>query len=204
MHPSRPEAQLALLVVIHDNSTENWSPYQPIAIQQVLGFWIANSPYTDSPGNTCLGKNISLSMWTFFSLQEPRRRDSSSQHFLKNNSVHVLKSPAFPAAGSLPLHNATRKVKAHLELNLVKIIRANKKGFFRWIMNHQQKDTKQNVGPTAEWEQGPLATEMAEKAEILNGFFSCLFWSLEWHLLSSGPLYFSLHCQGHNISQVEM
>lgn len=65
---------------------------KPIAIQQVLGFWIANSPYSHFSGSTCLGKNI-LSMWTFFSFRESRRGDFSLQHFLKNNSVHVLKAP---------------------------------------------------------------------------------------------------------------
>lgn len=33
------------------------------------------------------------------------------------------------------MHDAMRKVKAHSELNLLKDIKANKKGFFRYINN---------------------------------------------------------------------
>lgn len=45
--PGGPEAHLAFLLWMHDNnSTEKLSPYLLMAIQKVLGLWIASSPHT--------------------------------------------------------------------------------------------------------------------------------------------------------------
>lgn len=38
-----------------------------------------------------------------------------------------------------------RKTKAHLELNLERDVKSNKKGFYRYI--DSKKKTKENVGP---------------------------------------------------------
>ena len=40
---------------------------------------------------------------------------------------------------------ATRKAKAHLELNLARDVKDNKKGFFKYISSKGQ--TRENVGP---------------------------------------------------------
>jgi len=65
--------------------------------------------------------------------------------------------------------DATRKVKAHLELNLARDVRNNKKGFFKYISSKQK--ARDNMGPLLN-EVGVLVTEDAEKAELLNAFFA--------------------------------
>jgi len=67
---------------------------------------------------------------------------------------------------------ATRKANAHLELNLTRDIRDNKKGFFKYISSKQK--TKENVGPLLN-EVGVLVTEDTEKAELLNAFLASVF-----------------------------
>jgi len=66
---------------------------------------------------------------------------------------------------------ATRKDKAHLELNLTRDVR-NKKGFFNYISSKWK--TGDNVGPLLN-EVGVLVTEDAQKAELLNAFFASVF-----------------------------
>jgi len=68
--------------------------------------------------------------------------------------------------------DATRKTKAHLELNLARDIRNNKKGFFNCISSKQK--TTDNVGPPLN-EVSVLVTEDAEKAELLNACFASAF-----------------------------
>jgi len=51
---------------------------------------------------------------------------------------------------------ATSKAKAHLQLNLARDVKNNKKGFFNYISSKQK--TKENVGPL--------------KVELLNAFFA--------------------------------
>jgi len=68
--------------------------------------------------------------------------------------------------------DATRKAKAHLELNLARDVKNNKKGFFNYISSKQK--TRDNVGPLLN-EAGVLVMEDAEKAELLNAFFALVF-----------------------------
>jgi len=58
--------------------------------------------------------------------------------------------------------NATRKAKVHLELNLARDVKDNKKGFFNYISS--KRKTRENVGPLLN-KVGVLVTEDAEKAE---------------------------------------
>ncbi|GAB0207739.1 mitochondrial enolase superfamily member 1 [Grus japonensis] len=64
---------------------------------------------------------------------------------------------------------ATRKAKAHLELNLAGEVKDNKKGFFKYISS--KRTTRENVGPLLN-EAGALVMEDTEKAELLNAFFT--------------------------------
>jgi len=64
----------------------------------------------------------------------------------------------------------TRKAKASLELNLVRGVKDNKKGFFKYIAD--KTNTRGNVGPLMN-EMGAPVTEDTEKAELLNAFFVC-------------------------------
>ena len=51
-------------------------------------------------------------------------------------------------------------------------VRNNKKGFFKYIISKWK--TRDNVGPLLN-EAGVLVTEDAEKAELLNAFFTSVF-----------------------------
>jgi len=65
--------------------------------------------------------------------------------------------------------DAMRKAKAHLELNLARDVKNNKKGFFNYISSKWK--TRDNVGPQLK-EVGVLVTEDEEKTELLNAFFA--------------------------------
>ncbi|CAM4572640.1 unnamed protein product [Lepidochelys kempii] len=65
-----------------------------------------------------------------------------------------------------------RKVKSHLELQLARHVKSNKKGFFRYVSN--KKKVKESVGPLLN-EGGNLVTEDVEKANVLNAFFVSVF-----------------------------
>ena len=68
--------------------------------------------------------------------------------------------------------DAVRKAKVHLELNLARDIKDNKKGFFKYIDSIWK--TRDNVGPLLN-EVGALVMEDTEKAELLNAFFTSAF-----------------------------
>ncbi|GAB0204970.1 mitochondrial enolase superfamily member 1 [Grus japonensis] len=68
--------------------------------------------------------------------------------------------------------DATRKARAHLELNLARDVKDKKKGFFKYISS--KRKTRENVGPLLN-EVGALVTEDTEKVELLNVFFASVF-----------------------------
>ncbi|CAM5102191.1 unnamed protein product [Natator depressus] len=65
-----------------------------------------------------------------------------------------------------------RRAKSHLELQLARDVKSNKKGFFRYVGN--KKKAKESVGPLLN-EGGNLVTEDVEKANVLNAFFPSVF-----------------------------
>ncbi|CAM5111816.1 unnamed protein product [Natator depressus] len=65
-----------------------------------------------------------------------------------------------------------RKAKSHLEVQLARDVKSNKKGFFRYVSN--KKKVKESVGPLLN-EGGNLVTEDVEKANVLNAFFASVF-----------------------------
>ncbi|KGL74422.1 hypothetical protein N309_09388, partial [Tinamus guttatus] len=67
---------------------------------------------------------------------------------------------------------ATRKAKAHLELELARDVRGNRKGFYKYISSKGK--TRENVSPPLNGE-GALVAEDAEKAELLNAAFASVF-----------------------------
>ncbi|CAM4533257.1 unnamed protein product [Lepidochelys olivacea] len=68
--------------------------------------------------------------------------------------------------------NEIRRAKSHLELQLARDVKSNKKGFFRYVNN--KKKVKETVGPLLN-EGGNLVTEDVEKANVLNAFFASVF-----------------------------
>ncbi|GAB0204618.1 mitochondrial enolase superfamily member 1 [Grus japonensis] len=66
----------------------------------------------------------------------------------------------------------TRKAKAHLELNLARDVKDNKKGFFKYISS--KRKTRKNVGPLLN-EVGALVMEDTEKVKLLNALFDSVF-----------------------------
>ncbi|CAM4662359.1 unnamed protein product [Lepidochelys kempii] len=68
--------------------------------------------------------------------------------------------------------NDIRRAKSHLELQLARDVKSNKKGFFRYGGN--KKKAKECVGPLLN-EGGNLVTEDVEKANVLNAFFASVF-----------------------------
>ncbi|CAM4712535.1 unnamed protein product [Lepidochelys kempii] len=65
-----------------------------------------------------------------------------------------------------------RNAKSHLELQLARDVKSNKKGFFRYVSN--KKKVKESVDPLLN-EGGNLVTEDVEKANVLNAFFASVF-----------------------------
>ncbi|CAM5152153.1 unnamed protein product [Natator depressus] len=68
--------------------------------------------------------------------------------------------------------NEIGRAKSHLELQLARDVKSNKKGFFRYVGN--KKKAKESVGPLLN-EGGNLVTEDVEKANVLNAFFASVF-----------------------------
>jgi len=68
--------------------------------------------------------------------------------------------------------DATRKAKVHLELNLARDVKDNKKSIFKYISS--KRKTSDNVGLL--WnEAGALVMEDTEKAVLLPAFFASVF-----------------------------
>ncbi|CAM4459507.1 unnamed protein product [Lepidochelys kempii] len=65
-----------------------------------------------------------------------------------------------------------RKAKSHLELQLARNVKSNKKGFFRYVSN--KKKVKESMVPLLN-EGGNLVTEDVEKANVLKAFFASVF-----------------------------
>ncbi|CAM5108800.1 unnamed protein product [Eretmochelys imbricata] len=65
-----------------------------------------------------------------------------------------------------------RKAKSHLELQLARDVKSNKKGFFRYVSN--KKKVRESVGLLLN-EGVNLVTEDVEKANVLNAFFASVF-----------------------------
>jgi len=70
------------------------------------------------------------------------------------------------------LRDAMRKAKVHLELNLARDVKNNKKGFFKYISS--KRKARDNVGQLLN-EAGVLVMKDAEKAELLNAFLASVF-----------------------------
>jgi len=68
--------------------------------------------------------------------------------------------------------DGVRKAKAHLEMNLVKDVRGNGKGFYQYISN--KRKTRENMDSLLNGAV-PLLTEDTEKAKILSAFFTSVF-----------------------------
>ena len=88
---------------------------------------------------------------------------------------------------TLSEHEGIRSGKpkhTHLELNLVRDIKANKKGFYRYISSKRR--TKGNTGPRLNGIRG-LMTEDMGKAEVLKVFFILVFTSKDWSSGILGP-----------------
>jgi len=68
--------------------------------------------------------------------------------------------------------DAMRNAMVHLELNLARDFKDNKKGFFKYI--NSKRKTRDSVGLLLN-EVGVQVTEDAEKVELLNAFFASVF-----------------------------
>ena len=68
--------------------------------------------------------------------------------------------------------NGIKKAKAQIELNLVRDVKNNMKGFYGYTC--QQSQTKESV-PSLINEKGKLATTGTEKAETFKEFFPSVF-----------------------------
>jgi len=83
-----------------------------------------------------------------------------------------------------PVGYTMRKAKAHLEFNLAKEVKDNKKRFFWWFFFLfvclfftyviSKRKTMENVGLLLS-EVGAVVTGDAEEAEIMNAFFASVF-----------------------------
>ncbi|CAM4628179.1 unnamed protein product [Lepidochelys olivacea] len=65
-----------------------------------------------------------------------------------------------------------RKAKSHLELQLARDVKSNKKSFFRYVS--KKKKVKESVGPLLN-EGGNLVTKDVEKANVFSAFFASVF-----------------------------
>jgi len=71
-----------------------------------------------------------------------------------------------------------------MELNMVKNVKNNKKGFFKYI--GQKRQAKEGVPPLID-EKGGLASRDMEKAKVLSEFFAFVFIDSQVSNASHGP-----------------
>jgi len=64
-------------------------------------------------------------------------------------------------------------VKASLELNLARHVKANKKGFHKYIINQRETRETMDLLPNG---VGELLTNHTEKVKVLDTIFACLDW----------------------------
>jgi len=68
--------------------------------------------------------------------------------------------------------DATRRAKVHVELNLARNVKDNRRGIFKYISS--KWETRENVGLLLN-EVGTLVMKDTETAELLNAFFASVF-----------------------------
>lgn len=68
--------------------------------------------------------------------------------------------------------DAKRNAKVYLELNLARVVKDIKKGFFKSLI--RKRKSRGNVGPLVNG-MGALVVEDPEKMELLNTFFAPVF-----------------------------
>jgi len=68
--------------------------------------------------------------------------------------------------------NSVRKVKAHLELNLVRKVKSNRKDFYRYISSKGQIGENRDLLLNG---AGDLVTKHMEKAKVLKAAFALVF-----------------------------
>lgn len=68
--------------------------------------------------------------------------------------------------------DGVRKGEAHLELNVVRDMKGNKKGFY--MHTRSKKKTRENAGPLLNGAEHQV-TSGVEKAKVLNAFFPSIF-----------------------------
>jgi len=96
--------------------------------------------------------------------------------------------------------DATRKAKVHLELNLARDVKDNKKGFFKHISSKWK--TRTNVGQLLK-EVGVLVMEDSEKAELLNIFFASVFSAKAGSQVSQSPALREEACRNNDLPLVK-
>jgi len=93
-----------------------------------------------------------------------------------------------------------RNTKAHVELNLARDVKENKKGFFKYISS--KRKARDSVGLLLS-NVGVLVTEDAEKAELLNAFFPSVFYAQAGPQESQVPEVREEACRKHDLPLVE-
>lgn len=72
----------------------------------------------------------------------------------------------------LVCRDGVRKAKANLEFSLVRNVKGNKNGFYKYIS--RKRKIRENVGLLLDG-AGDLVTKDMEKAKVFNAFFTSVF-----------------------------